>query len=329
MLSWSRHTDDRSDGAGGGVVVPPRPAPRRPVVGLALGAGAARGWAHLGVIAELAAHDIQVDVVAGTSIGAIVGACLVTDKLPELEEFARSLTKRRVIGYMDWSLSGTGLIGGRRLRELLDKHMGHMRVEDAPKRFATVATEVGSGHEIWLTRGDMVSAVCASYALPGVFEPVKFAGRWLMDGALVNPVPVTVCRALGADCVIAVNLVGDMLYRGTVIADPGAELTVEDIVQEAPPPRGRWPFGALRLGFGRRSDGPQGLMATMMDAFNITQDRISRSRLAGDPPDVMLNLRVPQIGLFDFHRADELIEAGRETVRRSLHNLLEHVSAVG
>lgn len=327
MLSWPRHTEDKSDGAGS-TVLTPHPAPRRPVVGLALGAGAARGWAHLGVIAELAANDIHPEVVAGTSIGAVVGACYVTGKTDDLEHFARSLTKRRVMGYMDWSLSGMGLISGRRLREMLEKHMSDLTVEAAPKRFATVATEVGSGHEIWLTRGNMVNAVCASYALPGIFEPVRIGSRWLMDGALVNPVPVTVCRALGADCVIAVNLVGDTLYRGTVITDPGPDITTDDIPEPLPAPRGR-SLGALRLQFGRRADGAPGLMTTMMDAFNITQDRISRSRLAGDPPDVMLNLRVPNIGLFDFHRAEELIEAGRETVRRSLHNLVEHVSAVG
>ena len=175
-------------------------------IGLALGGGAARGWAHIGVLRALEKAGIRPDIIAGTSIGAVVGSCFAANQLDHLELFARDLTRRRVFGYLDFNLSGTGLINGQRLVDRLDRHLGDRMIEDLPTRFAAVATEIGSGHEVWLSRGKLVEAVRASYALPGIFKPVKIAGRWLFDGALVNPIPVTVCRALGARYVIAVNL---------------------------------------------------------------------------------------------------------------------------
>lgn len=300
----------------------------RPKIGIALGAGAARGWSHIGVLKELLENGIAPTIVAGTSIGAVVGGCFAAGKLAELEVFARSLTRRRIFGLVDLSFSGKSLMAGTRLRRLLRSELGELRLEDAQIRFAAVATEVGVGHEIWLTGGDMVDVLCASYALPGVFEPVKIGDRWLFDGALVNPVPVTICRALGADLVIAVNLVSDTMFRGTVIRDPGHNgarpldaLTLESGETVAPASRLRLPFGRKPA----RIVAP-GFARTMVDAFNITQDRIARSRLAGDPPDVLVNARLGRIGLFDFNRADELIAFGREAVRHVLPELSAHVA---
>jgi NTE family protein len=313
----------------------PKP-PRRAKVGLALGGGAARGWSHIGAIEVLQEAGIPIDVVAGCSIGAAVGACHAAGKLGELREFALSLTKRRVMGLLDFHISGSGLIAGERLRRLLERDLGSCRIEDLPLTFAAVATELGTGHEIWLTRGGLVEAVRASYALPGIFDPVKIAGRWLMDGALVNPVPVTAARALGADVVLCVNLNGDMRVRGTVIQSHGAEGA--DAVMEAaaeaaaamPEEPRRWPLiGARRPRPKPRPDAgaPSGIASVMVDAFNITQDRISRSRLAGDPPDVMINPKLAQMGLFEFHRAEECIELGRQATRRMLPEIHEMIAA--
>jgi len=185
-------------------------------IGLALGGGAARGWAHIGVIQALHDAGIVPDIVAGTSIGAVVGGCFSAGHLMELEGFARSLTRRRIFGYLDLNLSGTGLITGQRLNDTLKKTIGDRSFEDLPVKFTAVATEIGTGHEIWLSRGHLVEAIRASYALPGIFKPVKVNGRWLFDGALVNPVPISVCRALGARYVIAVNLNFDLTSRGTM-----------------------------------------------------------------------------------------------------------------
>ncbi|AWN52920.1 patatin-like phospholipase family protein [Methylobacterium sp. 17Sr1-1] len=309
--------------------------PRRAKVGLALGGGAARGWSHIGAIEVLREAGITIDVVAGCSIGAAVGACHAAGKLSELRDFALSLTKRRVMGLLDFHISGSGLIAGERLRRLLERDLGSSRIEDLPLTFAAVATELGSGHEIWLTRGGLVEAVRASYALPGIFDPVKIAGRWLMDGALVNPVPVTAARALGADVVLCVNLNGDMRVRGTVIQSHGAEAA--DAVMEAaaeaaalPDEPRRWPLiGGRRQKPKPRPEAgaPSGIASVMVDAFNITQDRISRSRLAGDPPDVMINPKLAQMGLFEFHRAEECIELGRQATRRMLPEIHEMIAA--
>jgi NTE family protein len=309
-------------------------SPRRAKLGIALGAGAARGWAHIGVLLELTEQGIYPDVVAGTSIGAVVGGCYAANKLEMVDIFARSLTKKRVVSMMDVSFSGVGLLTGGKLKQRLDETFSGGRVEDFERGFAAVATEIDTGHEIWLTKGDAVEAIRASYALPGIFEPVRINGRWLFDGALVNPVPVTVCRALGADIVIAVNLIGDNAFRGTVVDDRlSIEPTLERFAET--PDTGRSLtarlFGGMRGGnlrhlFGRREDGAPGVASAMMDAFNIAQARISRSRLAGDPPDVMINARVSKIGLFDFHRADELIEIGREATRRVILEIADHIA---
>ncbi len=311
---------------------------RPPKIAIVLGAGAARGWAHIGLLKELVAMGLSPAIVVGASIGAVVGGCYAAGHLDELEAFSRSLTKRSVLGLMDVSFSGGGLIGGARLRGRLDQVFAGMNIEDLPVRFASVATELGSGNEIWMTRGPLVEAMRASYALPGIFEPVRWGGRWLIDGAIVNPVPVSLARALGADKVIAVNIVSDMLGRGTTLRDPDA---VEDVAQktleQAVAERAetgviggmlgmRGSAAWLRRPFARAQSGAPGIAAVMVDAFNITQDRVTRSRLAGDPPDVLITARLGKIGLFEFHRAEELIALGREAARRAVDDLREHIT---
>lgn len=292
-------------------------------IGLALGGGAARGWAHIGVLRALHKVGIKPDIIAGTSIGAVVGACEIAGQLDELESFARDLTRRRVLGFLDFNLSGTGLITGNRLGERLRQQLSNTTIEDLPRRFTAVATEIGTGHEVWLSRGNLVDAVRASYALPGVFRPVKVDGRWLFDGALVNPIPISVCRALGARYVIAVNLNIDISNRGTISnvnQMPGSDQAME----EAPPVTGNNGIAVRRLlqrqMLGKGEDVP-GISTVMMDAFNIVQDRIARSRLAGDPPDSMISPRLQGIGLFDFHRAEELIARGEAAAKREVEDL--------
>ena len=310
------------------------PEMRKPKLGIALGAGAARGWSHIGVLLELLSHAINPEVVAGTSIGAVVGGAYAVGKLENMEAFARSLTKRRVMGLMDFSLSGISFLGGERLRRKLEEEFSGLSFESLEKKFGTVATEFATGHEVWLTNGNISDAIRASYTLPGIFEPVNINGRWLFDGALVNPIPVTLCRALGAEFVIAVNLVSDPSFRGTTIHDsrsiePALDKYDFGLPEENKTLRARifdGVSGNLRRVFGRREDGAPGIANAMMDAFNIAQSRISRSRLAGDPPDAIITARLGKIGLFDFHRADELIAAGREAARRAVPAVVEDIA---
>lgn len=307
-------------------------------IGLALGGGAARGWAHIGVLRTLAKAGIRPEIVAGTSMGAVVGGCYVADELDELEGFARGLTRRRVLGFLDFNFSGAGLINGQRLCDRLDTKLRGLDIEKLTRRYVAVATEIGTGHEIWLSRGRLVDAMRASYALPGIFRPVEHGGRWLFDGALVNPVPVSVARALGARYVIAVNLNADMSGRGSMAPivnpepalvrspDPSAPASASsEDASNVIVRNGRALKKMLqRQVFGAPDNGP-GISTVMMEAFNIVQDRIARSRLAGDPPDTVISPRVGDFGLFDFHRADELIAAGEAAAHRVLDDIVREI----
>src|SRR5918912_593952 len=236
-------------------------------IGVALGSGAARGWAHIGVLRALAAAGIKPDIIAGTSIGAVVGGCYAAGILDALEGFARELTRRKVFGYLDFNFAGSGLITGQRLCDRLETYLSNQPIEELPRRFVAVATEIGTGHEIWLSRGGLVQAMRASYALPGIFRPVNIGGRWLFDGALVNPIPVSVCRALGARYVIAVNLNTDVCGRGTVVphyeALPAPEPAPETL--EAPRAKnGRAVRKLLQWQLFGKGDGGPGISAVMV-----------------------------------------------------------------
>jgi NTE family protein len=298
-------------------------------IGLALGGGAARGWAHIGVLKALVEAGIKPDIIVGTSIGAVVGACHAAGHLEALEGFARDLTRRRIFGYLDFNFAGTALINGQRLCDRLEHHLGELHIEELAPRFTAVATELGTGHEIWLSRGRLADAVRASYALPGIFRPVKINGRWLFDGALVNPIPVSVARAHGARYVIAVNLNFDVCGRGTIVPHLEPDVSADAEV-EVPPVTGKNGTAVRRLlkrqVFGK-SEATPGISTVMVEAFNIVQDRIARSRLAGDPPDAMINLRLSDIGLFDFHRADELIRRGEEAAKRHIVEMHREIDA--
>jgi NTE family protein len=313
---------------------------RRPVIGLALGGGAARGFAHIGVLRTLLAHGIVPNIVVGTSIGAVVGGSYAAGHLDTLEEWARSLQMRNILGYLDIRLNGSGLIGGEKLAAKLEASLGQTLIEDLPVKFASVGTEVRTGHEIWLTHGRLVEAMRASYALPGIFAPVLIGDRWLVDGALVNPVPVSAARALGAEIVIAANLSSDIFTHSTTIYSHGAPVEVPEsmVAPEAPKDTSketaRRRFGKFfspertvkREFFGSASR--PGISSVMVDAFNIMQDRITRARLAGDPPDLLITPRVGQIGWFDFHRAADLIEFGARAAERALDSIQEAIPAL-
>jgi len=311
-------------------------AKRRPVIGVALGGGSARGFAHIGILKTLIAHGIVPNVVVGTSIGSVVAGAYVAGHLDKLEDWARSLQPRNVFGYLDIRLNGSGLIGGTKLAAELEAYMGPTMIEDLPVRYAAVATEVRTGHEIWLTHGRIVEAMRASYALPGIFSPVLVGDRWLVDGALVNPVPVSVARAFGAEIVIAANVSSDIFAHGTTVyahgpsvvapAEP-ASAAPATAAPEAPKRGLRRLFSAERAMkrefFG--SAARPGISSVMVDAFNIMQDRITRARLAGDPPDLLISPRVGEIGWFDFHRADDLITHGMRAAERAIDSVQEAI----
>jgi NTE family protein len=309
------------------------PAMTRPSIGLALGGGAARGFAHIGVMRTLAKHNIVPDVIVGTSIGAVVGGCYAAKQLDTLENWARTLSVRSVLSYLDISLSGSGLINGNHLASKLEAGLLDTRIDDLPLRYAAIATEFNTGHEIWLTRGRLADAMRASYALPGIFPPVLIGGRWLVDGALVNPVPVSAARALGARLVIAINLNSDLFGRGTIIASHGSDDNDIAAAAAAAAPKTNGIRGmfsresSLRRQFlGRR--GRPGIPTVMVEAFNVMQDRITRARLAGDPADVLISPRLGPVGWFDFHRAEEAIAIGAEATEKAMEGVNEAIAGL-
>jgi NTE family protein len=294
---------------------------RKPRIGLALGAGGARGWAHIGVIRALQDAGIKPDVVSGTSMGALVGAAYAAGELERLEEWARSLGWKDVLGLMDFTLKG-GLIRGGRLIDFLRARVADRDVAALSLPFGAVATELTTGREVWLRDGGMFDAVRASIAIPGVFSPVLRDGQLLVDGGLVNPVPVSLCRALGADIVIAVDLgwakVGYFRERREAKSAPKAARDAGELT---------WWERALRLAAAGKDEPPDSMpsiLTVFMTSIDVMQVRIGRSRQAGDPADALLTPILPSIGMMDWHRAAEAIEEGR-AVTEHMRPMLEHL----
>jgi NTE family protein len=291
-----------------------------PSIGLALGGGSARGWAHIGVIRALADAGIEPDIVCGTSIGALVGAAYVGGELDQLETWVRGLRLQTVVGFFDFSLS-SGLIKGERLIEFFRSHFVDSDIRELARPFGAVATDLQRGREVWLREGVVSDAVRASIALPGLFTPVQRDGVWLVDGGLVNPVPVSLCRAMGADLVIAVDLNTDRLGRRLKPkpAKPARKHAAAEPDTLADTVMARIQAGMSQLGLnGNNGPKPPAMLEVMANSINIMQVMITRSRLAGEPADVMVTPLVAEVGLMEFHRAAIAIDAGRRAVEAAM-----------
>ncbi|MEW7999749.1 MAG: patatin-like phospholipase RssA [Candidatus Thiodiazotropha endolucinida] len=300
-------------------------------IGLALGSGAARGWSHIGIINGLAEMGIEPDIVSGSSIGALVGAAYAADKLDLLQSWTCSLSWKEIIHFLDPALVGGGLIQGDRLTEFISEYVKNLEFENLKRQLGVVATDLETGREIWFREGPVMEAVRASISLPGLFTPLQHQGRWLVDGGLANPVPVSLCRAMGADIVIAVNLNGDIL--GKHLRQNGSERNKTPEVREDDL-WGRITGQMINGLYARKQElmnrllgesrHVPGLYEVLASSINIMQDRITRSRMAGDPPDVILAPRLSGLGLMEFDEAEMAIDEGLKEIRR-MHPALEQV----
>jgi NTE family protein len=285
------------------------------VIGLALGSGASRGWSHIGVIKALLEEGIEPDVVCGASVGAIIGGSYVAGNLDKLEKWVVGSTRTDVLRFFEISFSKAGFVDNDRLDWFLHNYVADddVRIEGLSRKFAAVSTDLDTGQEVWITEGGLADAVRASMAMPGLFPAVRHDDRWLVDGGLVNPVPVTVCRALGADVVIAINLNAFIVGKRS----PGRDM-----------PQPEEPKGVLanfkqtakeysNSIFPNRDDSEAvpGFFYAIANSVNIFQDRITKSRLAGDPADILISPDVAHIGMLEFHRASEAIDEGAKCVR--------------
>ena len=294
-------------------------------VGIALGSGSARGWAHIGVLHALKDMGIEPDIVAGCSIGAFVGAAYANGQLDTLDEWSRTLTWKEIIGFFDLSLSKGGLIQGEKLFKFIREKAGDPDIGSLSRQFGAVATELNTGREVWLRDGSLFDSVRASLAFPGLISPLKLNNKWLIDGGLINPVPVSLCRAMGADIVIAVNLNGGLLKSSpkvSVLDEENSEAIQENetnfFERLATPLKveinKQKNFLASKI-FNQNDKNP-GTFEVMASSINIMQDRITRSRMAGDVPEIIISPKLSQLGLLEFDKAEIAIEEGRKSVER-------------
>ena len=317
---------------------------RKPMIALVLGGGAARGWAHIGVIHELAEMGIKPDMVVGTSVGSIVGGAYASGNLDQFEEWISGLGRVDIIRLLDAKMTGGGFLQGKSLMSAIRKRIGDPKIEDLDIPFACVATELGTGREIWLREGSLLDACRASIALPGMFAPSRMKeDKLLLDGGLVNPVPVSLARAMGGDVVIAVNLNGDLIGRHFFvhstdeISDEECDRELAEI-EEKDTMIAKW-AAKMKAGFGvrldsyisslRKKESPDpGLFDVIAGSVDIMQDRITRSRMAGEPPDIHITPLLSHIGLMEFDRAKESIAEGREATRRQKEEILKLTRAL-
>jgi NTE family protein len=288
----------------------------RPKLGIALGSGSARGWAHIGVLLALKERGIAPDFVAGCSMGAMVGAAFAAGRVEQLETYALSLDWKRVVGLLDLGLRG-GLIKGDRLLNMFQGQFVECQFSELQIPFAAVATDLATGKEHWLREGRVSDAVRASCTVPGLFRPVLREGRYLVDGSVVNPIPVSLCRAMGAEVVIAVDLGSHMgrrfpLDRQEASTAASQRRRLFNVI--GPSPRPAIPP-------------PPSIVDTMLGAIDVMQERIAQARLVTEPPEVVIAPLLGQLGTFEYHRAALAIAAGREAVAHMLPAIHEALVA--
>jgi NTE family protein len=285
-------------------------------IGLALGSGSARGWSHLGVIRALRDAGVAIDVIAGTSMGAMVAGAFAAGFIEPLEDWVRRLTWPDVISFMDVNLSRGGLFEGDRLTNYLRERMTDWQIEDLPIPFASVATELNSGKEVWLRDGSLMDAIRASMSMPGILTPFQRGTEWLVDGGLVNPIPVSLCRHMGAEVVIAVNLNSDIMGRRFLSrakrsgAADGTNVLSQRFASLINTRGEAGPASFFKRFTQEQPERGPSLIQVVSKSVYIMQDRITKQRLASDPPELLVSPHLAHIGLLEFSRGEESMEEG-------------------
>lgn len=276
-------------------------------VGLALGSGGARGLTHLGVLKSLTAAGVRIEFVAGTSVGALVGGFLAAGKLDRLVAFTSALTRKESLKLADVMFPTSGLIEGKRIEEFLRSHLGTVRIENLAIPFACVATDFYTGQEVIITKGDLVTALRASISIPGVFKPVAVDSMLLVDGGVVNPVPVQAVRDLGAEYIIAVDICPEVAKKITTqrpITDSG-------------------PAGETA----KRADAKlPNIFEIIMGSITIMESQIVGMRMKTESPDIIIKPAVEDIGTYDFHRYQDGIERGESAADQMIPRIARYVT---
>jgi NTE family protein len=299
--------------------IPPRGTKK---IGLALGGGSARGWAHVGVIKALEEANIPIHCIAGTSIGSLVGGYYASGSFEELEHMAETIQWSTVLRYLDVTLPRQGLVEGKKILEFLRGSLKIKTIENLQIPFCAVAADLITGEEIRIKKGNLAEAIRASISIPGIFNPQKKADRWLVDGGLVNPVPVSAVRAMGADIVIAVDLNHDFSQTGLHLepnkrADRDEASWVEEMRRHA-----RGASQSLMLKFKEWTIGNDPVIFDSIGwSVNIMQDQITQKNLLTEKPDFLIRPRLGPIRAFDFHLAKPMAEEGYRQTKKILREI--------
>jgi NTE family protein len=286
-------------------------------VSLVLGSGGARGLAHVGVIHELQANGFEIRSRSGCSIGSLIGGIFAAGKLPEFEQWIREITKVDIVSLLDIAWQQHGLVKGDKIINALIELVGDMKIEDLPIPFTAVAADVINEKEIWINSGPLFDAIRASISLPLFFTPIEYKNGYLVDGGVLNPVPIAPAFNDDTDLTIAVNLGGPLEKE-----KPGQRMSG----------KGGDPSSSFRDKLSRFIDSLQDSISTRADndwsayaiadqAFDAMQSTIARQKLAAYPPDVNIEIARNACGTLEFDRAAEMIELGRTKARERLANL--------
>ena len=296
-------------------------------VGVALGSGASRGWSHIGVLKALLKEGIEPAVVCGTSVGAMVGASYLAGNLEKLEDWVLGSSRADVLRFFSFRLANSAFVDLERLNWFLHNFVAaeDVRIETLAKPYAAVCTDLQTGNEVMLCEGGLANAVRASMAMPGLFPAERYGQRWLVDGGLVNPVPVSVCRKLGADVVIGVNLNADILSRHNIRSRAASDNDVDSILGQLRKKASKYSNSFLEDGV--EADKAPGLFAAISHTINIFQDQITRSRLQADPADVLIAPNVGDIGMFDFQRAADAINEGEACMHNAMADVRRQIAS--
>lgn len=295
-------------------------------ISLVLGSGGARGYAHIGVIEELLAQGFAIQSIAGSSMGALIGGIYATGKLDEYRDWVRPLQKFDVFRLLDWTLSGGGLIKGERIIGKLRELVGDIAIEELPIPYTAVAVDLDAHREIWFSRGSLFDAIRASIAIPAVFRPVRYQGRLLVDGGLLNPVPVVATLRDMTDCTIAVDVNAAPERPGGGAREPATG--TPELAPADGDPGDDSRLHRLREFFtgwfdheeagGAERDAESGMLDLFARSLDTVQETLTRLKLAAQPPDLLISVPRNSCAFYEFHRAEELIEIGRERTREAL-----------
>ncbi len=304
----------------------------RKTVGLALGIGSSRGWAHIGAIEALEEENIPIDYVAGSSVGSYVGALYASGSLKSLKEFVLSMDGKKVFSYFDVVLPRSGILDGtKRLKELFSFHTDAEDFSELKIPVMMVATDLATGKKVVLKSGNIINALRATMSIPGLFAPVRIKDRWLVDGGLVDPVPVGVVRALEADIVVAVDLNSGVVSHKNPQrqAKPAAEKPLESPAYNSELlkkmavfyEQAETSFTSKISELLHRESSTPDIIETVMTSINIMQERITRINLAVEPPDVLIQPRLGQLKMMDFDQVEQTIEEGYIGVKEKIADI--------